>query len=59
MFYRKNPFVIRKNMSLFLHIIIMDSETETAMTLGRTYLTTDGAPESLSRLPIELVAVKG
>lgn len=58
MFYRKNPFVIRTNMSLFLHIIIMDSETETAMTLGRTYLTKDGAPEPLSRLPIELVTVK-
>ena len=58
MFYRKNPFQIRPNMSLFLHIIIMDSETETAMTLGRTYLTTEGAPEPLSRLPIELVVVK-
>ena len=27
-------------------MIIMDSETETAMTLGRTYLTTEFAAEA-------------
>lgn len=57
MFYRQNDEPIVPNMSLFLHIIIMDSETETAMTLGRTYLTTTEAPEPLSRLPIELVSI--
>ena len=30
-------------MTLFAHMIIMDTETDTAMSLGRTYLTTDGA----------------
>lgn len=59
MFYRQNVEEIVPNMSLFLHIIIMDSETETAMTLGRTYLTTTGAPEPLSRLPIELISING
>jgi Xaa-Pro dipeptidase len=44
-------------MTLFAHMIIMDSDTNTAMTLGRTYLTTDGAPEPLSRLPIEMTVV--
>ncbi|MEP0519419.1 MAG: Xaa-Pro peptidase family protein [Hyphomicrobiales bacterium] len=59
MFYRQNMEQIVPNMSLFLHIIIMDSETETAMTLGRTYLTTSEAPEPLSRLPIELISING
>jgi Xaa-Pro dipeptidase len=41
-----NPEPIAPNMTLFAHMIIMDSETETAMTLGRTYLTTEAAPET-------------
>ncbi len=41
MFYQGNPEPIAPDMTLFAHMIIMDSETETAMTLGRTYLTTD------------------
>jgi Xaa-Pro dipeptidase len=57
MFYSGNPEEIVPGMTLFAHMIIMDSDTETAMTLGRTYLTTTGAPEPLSRLPLELVVV--
>lgn len=49
MFYRDNPAEIVPGMVLFAHMILMDSETETAMTLGRTYLTTEEAPEPLSR----------
>ncbi|MEM1375911.1 MAG: Xaa-Pro peptidase family protein [Pseudomonadota bacterium] len=55
MFYHGNPAPIEPNMSLFAHMIIMDSDTNTAMTLGRTYLTTEGEPESLSSLPLDLV----
>lgn len=54
MFYRGNTAVIEPNMVLFAHMILMDSETNTAMTLGRTYLTRDGAPEPLSSLPLDL-----
>lgn len=54
MFYRGNTAVIEPNMVLFAHMILMDSETNTAMTLGRTYLTRDGAPEPLSALPLDL-----
>ncbi|GGE19146.1 Xaa-Pro dipeptidase [Aureimonas endophytica] len=54
MFYSGNAEPILPNMTLFAHMIIMDSDTGTAMTLGRTYLTTDGAPESLSRLSLDL-----
>ena len=58
MFYRGNDAAIRPGMTLFAHMIIADSQTGTAMTLGRTYLTTDGAPEPLSGLPLDL-AVAG
>ena len=49
MFYAENPQAIAPNQTLFAHMILMDSETGTAMCLGRTYLTRDGAPEALTR----------
>ena len=55
MFYQGNPESIAPNMTLFAHMIIMDSETETAMTLGRTYLTTDSQPKPLSRHDLDLI----
>ena len=55
MFYSGNPEPIAPDMTLFAHMIIMDSETNTAMTLGRTYLTTDGEPKPLSRHDIDLI----
>ena len=54
MFVSGNTAEIQPGMTLFAHMIIMDSDSGTAMTLGRTYLTTPGAPEPLSRLPIQL-----
>lgn len=55
MFYQGNPEPIAPDMTLFAHMIIMDSESETAMTLGHTYLTTDAAPKALSRHPLDLI----
>jgi Xaa-Pro dipeptidase len=55
MFYQGNPEPIAPDMTLFAHMIIMDSESETAMTLGRTYLTTDAAPRPLSRHGLDLI----
>ncbi|HEV7417974.1 M24 family metallopeptidase [Tianweitania sediminis] len=55
MFYSGNGEQIAADMTLFAHMIIMDSETETAMTLGRTYVTTDGAPRPLSRHGLDLI----
>ncbi|MCU0832433.1 MAG: Xaa-Pro peptidase family protein [Rhizobiaceae bacterium] len=49
MFYANNPEVIGPNMVLFAHMIIMDSESQTAMTLGQTYVTTVDGPRRLSR----------
>ena len=55
MFYAGNPEPIAANMTLFAHMIIMDSDSETAMTLGRTYLTTDTEPKPLSRHDLDLI----
>lgn len=55
MFYQGNPEPIAPNMTLFAHMIIMDSETETAMSLGRTYLTTESQPRPLSRHDLDLI----
>ncbi|RST88013.1 aminopeptidase P family protein [Aquibium carbonis] len=55
MFFAGNPEPIAPDMTLFAHMIIMDSETETAMTLGRTYLTTEGEAKPLSRHDLDLI----
>lgn len=55
MFHTGNPLEIAPDMTLFVHMIIMDSETGTAMTLGQTYLTTQDEPESLSAKPLDLI----
>jgi Xaa-Pro dipeptidase len=55
MFYRGNAATIAPDMVLFAHMILMDSEAGAAMCLGRTYLTTDAAPEPLSRHGTELL----
>jgi Xaa-Pro dipeptidase len=55
MFFAGNPEAIAPAMTLFAHMIIMDSDSETAMTLGRTYLTTEGAPKALSRHDLDLI----
>ena len=54
MFYRDNPAEIVPNMVLFAHMILMDSDSGMAMSLGRTCLTTEGEPEPLSRHGTEM-----
>ncbi|MGH6763436.1 MAG: M24 family metallopeptidase [Phyllobacterium sp.] len=55
MFYSANPERIEPDMTLFAHMILMDSDSGTAMTMGRTYLTTNGAAERLSRHALDLI----
>ncbi|GGB04832.1 Xaa-Pro dipeptidase [Brucella endophytica] len=55
MFYSGNPERIEPDMTLFAHMIIMDSDSGTAMTLGRTYLTTSASAEPLSRHSLDLI----
>ncbi|WP_377290060.1 M24 family metallopeptidase [Rhizobium sp. SG2393] len=56
MFHVGNPYPIEPDMSLFVHMVIMDSETGTAMTLGQTYLTTAGEPRALSRYGLDFIS---
>lgn len=55
MFYNGNAEPIAPDMTLFAHMIIMDSESGSAMTLGRTYLTTENEPTPLSRHGLDLI----
>ncbi len=55
MFHAGNAQEIESNMTLFVHMIVMDSDSGTAMTLGQTYLTTEDAPQSLSRHSLDLL----
>jgi Xaa-Pro dipeptidase len=55
MFYAGNPVVIEPGMVFFLHMILMDSDSGAAMTLGRTSLVGERGAEVLSALPLELI----
>ena len=46
-------------MVLFVHIILANSESGLAMTLGETYAVTDDGPACLSRAPRNLVPAGG
>ncbi len=55
MFYHGNEWEIVAGAVFFAHMILMDSDSGKAMNLGRTYIVTDGAPESLAQHPLELL----
>ncbi len=55
MFYEEAPTIMAPGMVFFLHMIIADSDTRTAMTLGRTSLVTERGAEPLSRMPLGMV----
>jgi Xaa-Pro dipeptidase len=55
MFYENNDRVLEPGMVMFLHMILMDSQSETAMCVGRTSLVTANGPELLTRADIGLV----
>jgi len=57
MFYRNNEHPIEADMSLFAHMIIMDSDSATAMCLGHTYLTTESRPKALSQHALDFIAL--
>ncbi|MEC9345717.1 MAG: Xaa-Pro peptidase family protein [Pseudomonadota bacterium] len=56
MFHAGNGVELAPGMVFFLHMILMDSDSGTAMTLGRTSIVTDGGPELLSSMPLDLVS---
>ena len=55
MLYENNPVVIEKNHVFFMHMILMHSETQTAMNLGETYIVSETGCERLGKLKLDLV----
>ena len=55
MFYEGNEFVIAPSQVYFLHMILMDSDSQTAMCLGRTYLVGADAAEPINAPDLDLI----
>ena len=55
MLYENNPVFIQKNHVFFMHMILMHSETQTAMNLGETYIVSETGCERLGKLKLDLV----
>jgi len=55
MFYADNGWVLEPGMVMFAHMILMDSTTETAMCLGRTFLVTERGNEPVTDAPLDLI----
>jgi len=55
MFYEANPFELAADQVYFLHMILMDSDSQTALCLGRTYLVGARGAESLNASDLDLV----
>ncbi len=54
MFYEGSPQIMAPGMVFFLHMILMDSDTGAAMTLGRTSLVTETGADCLSALTLDM-----
>jgi Xaa-Pro dipeptidase len=54
MFYEGNSWVIEPGMVLFAHMILMDSESGTAMCLGRTSIVSERGAEPVALPSLEL-----
>ena len=55
MFYEGNPQLMEAGNTFFLHMILANSNTARAMTLGHTILITESGCERLSRSSLDLV----
>ena len=55
MFYERNPWVIMPGMVMFAHMILMDSASETALCLGRTYLVVEAGAVPINAPDLSLV----
>jgi len=54
MLYTGNPYIIEPGNVFFMHMILMDSETNLAMNLGETYLVTKNGNERLGKQKLDL-----
>jgi Xaa-Pro dipeptidase len=57
MLYTQNPYIIQPGNVFFMHMILMDSESELAMNLGETYLVTENGNERLGKQKLDLVVL--
>lgn len=56
MIYEGNPQVLEPSMVFFMHMIILNSETGLAMSLGESCIVTKGACEPICHAPKQLIA---
>jgi Xaa-Pro dipeptidase len=55
MFHQDNPLIMQEGQVFFLHMILMDSDTGAAMTLGHSVLVKPDRIERLSRHGLDLI----
>ncbi len=55
MLYTRNPYIIQPGNVFFMHMILMDSDSQLAMNLGETYLITENGNERLGNQKLDLV----
>jgi Xaa-Pro dipeptidase len=55
MFFAGNPVKLARNQVFFLHMILMDSDSGHAFSLGRTYIVGRDKPEPLSKYPLGMI----
>ena len=54
---RDSPYVITTGNVSFMHMILMDSDSNLAMNLGETYLVTANGNERLGKQKLDLVTL--
>ena len=54
MIFANNPLILKPGMIFFMHMILMDSESQLAMNLGETYLVTEKGNERLGKQKLDL-----
>ncbi len=57
MLYTGNPYIIQSGNVFFMHMILMDSESNLAMNLGETYLVKENGNERLGKQKLDLVVL--
>ncbi len=57
MLYTGNPYIIEPGNVFFMHMILMDSESNLAMNLGETYLVTKNGNERLGKQKLDLTVL--
>jgi len=57
MFYHGNQTQLTENMVFFAHMILMDSDSDCAMTLGRSYIVGENGPVSVSGHSLDMIVV--